>query len=321
MTAYIVRRLLLAVPTVLGLTVVLFIALRVFMPTDVVFLMLGEQGQRDPALREIIEEDLGVNKPLLEQYGLWIGQLVRGELGTSLYSHRTVSSELGDRLLISVELALVGMLVSLLIAVPIGILAAVKQDSWQDYVGRGSAMLADAVPSFWIAVLVITLGSIWFSWAPTLEYRHWHEDPVEHLKGMAIPSLLVALLPLGTLVRLTRSAMLEVVRQDYVRTARAKGLSENVVLVRHCLRNSMLPVVTVVGIAIPNLIAGTVIFEHVFLLPGVGSYLITAVNRLDYPVIQSVNLLFAIMIVGANLLVDLSYAWLDPRIRYGSGKV
>jgi peptide/nickel transport system permease protein len=313
---YIVQRLLLAIPTIVGITLVVFIGLRVALPSSVVDLILGEYGRSDPQLRANIEKELGLSNSIPQQYLEWVGGIFVGDLGKSLHSGRPVLGELKARIPVSMELGLWGLTMALLIAVPIGMWAAIKQDRWPDYGLRSFAIMIDSVPSFWIAVLIITFGSVWFNWAPPIRYKQLWEDPIQHLKIMATPALIIGLTPAGGLIRLVRTQMLEVLRQDYVRTAHAKGLSSHTVFFRHALRNSLLPVVTVAGLTLPFVIAGTVIFENIFILPGMGRYLLAGVINLDYPVIQAVNLVFAITLVIAVIAVDVSYAFLDPRIRY-----
>jgi peptide/nickel transport system permease protein len=217
---------------------------------------------------------------------------------------------------VSFELGIWGQMTAVIISVPLGVFAALKQDRFPDYGLRSIAILLNAVPGFWIAVLIITFGSIWFNWAPPITFKYLWEDPVQHLKIMMVPALIIGLTPSGGLLRLVRTQMLEVLRQDYIRTAHAKGLSQGTVLYKHALRNALIPVVTVIGVGLPNIIAGTVIFEQIFIIPGMGRYLVDAVNNLDYPVIQGLNLVFASLLMFSVLLVDISYAFLDPRIRY-----
>jgi peptide/nickel transport system permease protein len=181
---------------------------------------------------------------------------------------------------------------------------------------RSFAILVAAVPNFWLAILIITFGSLWFNWAPPITFRFLHEDPVAHLQIMLLPALIIGLTPSGGLLRLTRTQMLEVLRQDYIRTALSKGLSENTVFYRHALRNALIPIVTIVGVGLPGIISGTVIFEQIFLIPGMGRNLVDAVNNLDYPVIQGLTLIFALVLLFAVILVDVSYAYLDPRIKF-----
>ncbi|HXH21634.1 MAG TPA: ABC transporter permease [Dehalococcoidia bacterium] len=316
MQKYVMQRLLLSLPTLVGITVLVFVGLRLFLPASVVDIILGEYGRTDPQLRANIEKELGLSSSIPQQYLTWVGNMLRGDMGKSLHSGYAVTDELAARIPVSVELGLWGLIMALLIAVPTGMFAAIKQDRWPDYGLRSAAILVDSVPSFWVAVLVITFGNLWFGWVPPLHYQQLWEDPIQHLSIMAAPALIIGLTPAGGLIRLVRTQMLEVLRQDYVRTAHAKGLSPNSVFYRHALRNSLLPVVTVIGLTLPLLIAGTVIFENIFLLPGMGRYLLAAVIVLDYPVIQAVNLIFALMLIIAVILVDISYAMLDPRIRF-----
>ena len=317
MQRYIIQRLLLAVPTLFGLTVLVFVALRVVLPTDVVDRIVGEYGRNDVERQQQLREQLGLSASLPRQYAAWLGGILQGDMGRSLHSGIPVTTEMRRRIPVSLELGLVGLASSVLLAIPIGMIAAIKQDRPPDYLLRGGAILLNALPGFWLAILILTFGSIWFQWAPPVKFKYLTEDPWEHLKIMLTPALLIGLTPSGGLIRLVRAQMLEVLRQDYIRTARAKGLQPGTVVFRHALRNSLIPVVTVIGLTLPTLVAGTVIFETIFIIPGVGRYLVDSVNNLDYPVIQATNLFFAVLIVVANLAVDVSYAVLDPRIRYG----
>src|SRR5688572_14558026 len=306
-------------------TILTFLFLRVFLPADVIDLIIGEYGRNDPALREALEKELGISGNLFSQYLDWIGVswfwggptgILQGDLGESLHSGRPVLGELKRRVPVSFELGLWAQMSAIVVSVPLGVWAALKQDKWPDYGLRSTAILLNSVPSFWIAVLVITFGSIWFNWAPPINFKYLTEDPIAHLKIMALPAIIIGITPSGGLIRLIRTQMLEVLRQDYIRTAHAKGLSQNTVLYKHALRNALIPVVTVIGVGLPNIIAGTVIFEQIFIIPGMGRYLVDAVNNLDYPVVQRLNLVFAPLLMFSILLVDLSYAFLDPRIRF-----
>ena len=319
MTRYIVRRLLLAVVTLWLVTVIVFSLLRVVVPLvygDAVDIIAGEYARQDPALAEQLREEYGLSGSIVQRYFEWLGQLLRGDLGRSLFNGRPISSEIADRLPVSLELGLVGLLAGLVFSIPMGIAAALKQDQWPDYVLRTLAILLNALPGFWLAILIITFGSLWFNWAPPLRFAYLQDDPIAHIKIMLLPALLIGLTPSAGLVRLMRTQMLEVQRQDYIRTAHAKGLTGTQVISRHALRNALLPIVTVIGLTIPSLAAGTAIFESIFTLPGMGQYLVSSIGNLDYPVIQSTNLIFALLIVLSNLAVDLSYPLLDPRIRY-----
>jgi peptide/nickel transport system permease protein len=305
----------LAVPTLIGLTMAVFFLLHAAIKTDTVDVLIAQYGTSDPAYAQKLRDEFGLSGSLVTQYAKWVGKMATGNLGDSLYTKRGVASELKDRLPVSVELALGALFLTMVVAVPIGILSAARQDSALDYVFRGSAILMYAVPGFWLATLILVFGSVWFGWAPPLGYKTLWEDPAANIKIMVLPMLLLGLLPVGAMVRLVRTQVLEVMRQDYVRTARAKGLGASALYLRHVLRNSMLPIVTVVGMQLPALVAGTVIFEQVFALPGVGRYLLESVQRLDYPVILATNVVFGLTLIVSNIVVDLSYAVIDPRIR------
>jgi peptide/nickel transport system permease protein len=323
---YLIQRLLLTIPTLICVTLLTFFGLRVILPADVIDLIVGEYGKNDPQLRENLEKQLGLDSSVGDQYLEWVGLkwfvgagdrgILQGNLGESLHSGRSVVSELKRRVPVSFELGVWAQMSAIMASVPMGVYAALRQDKFPDYGLRSLAILLNSVPGFWIAVLVITFGSIWFNWAPPITFKYIYEDPIAHFKIMLLPALIIGVTPSGGLVRLVRTQMLEVLRQDYIRTAHAKGLSQNTVLYKHALRNALIPVVTVIGVGLPGIIAGTVIFEQIFIIPGMGRYLVDSVNNLDYPVIQGLNLVFATLLMFAVLLVDISYAFLDPRIRY-----
>jgi peptide/nickel transport system permease protein len=330
------QRLLLSLPTLIGVSLLTFVGLRVALPQDVIDTIVGEFGRNDPELRENLERELGLSSGIPQQYLEYMGLyptcvqrnaegdctnkkfsgVLQGNLGKSLHNGRSVMSELQRRVPISFELGLWAQATAIAASVPMGVWAAVKQDKFPDYGLRTVAILLNAVPGFWIAVLVITFGSIWFNWAPPIKFKTLTEDPIAHFKIMATPALIIGLTPSGGLIRLVRTQMLEVLRQDYVRTAHAKGLSSATVFYKHALRNALIPVVTVIGVGLPGIIAGTVIFEQIFVIPGMGRYLVDSVNIRDYPVIQGLNLVFATLLIFSVLLVDISYSFLDPRIRY-----
>jgi peptide/nickel transport system permease protein len=313
---YILQRFILAIPTIIGISVITFVGLRVVLPSDVIDQIIGEFGRNDPELRAALEEELGLSSSIPKQYGTYMWGVLQGDLGHSLHNGRAVTAELKRRVPISFELGLWAQMSAIAASVPMGVLAAVHQDKFPDYGLRTLGILLNAVPGFWIAVLVITFGSIWFNWAPPIKFKTLTEDPIAHLKIMLTPALIIGLTPSGGLIRLVRTQMLEVLRQDYVRTAHAKGLSSTTVFYKHALRNALIPVVTVIGVGLPNIIAGTVIFEQIFVIPGMGRYLVDSVNIRDYPVIQGLNLVFATLLICAVILVDISYSFLDPRIRY-----
>lgn len=316
MGRYVGQRLILSFPTIVGLTILLFLVLHVAIRTNAIDLMLAGVGQADASRAQQLKKEIGLDQPLPIQYLRWVGALLRGDLGTSLLTRRSVAQDLLYRLPTTLELGLGAIAFSVALAIPLGVLSAVCQDRWPDYVFRSLAILINAVPGFWSATLLLTLGSVWFSWAPPLQYRSLLADPAANLGIMVAPVILLGLAPVGAMIRLMRSQLLDVLREDYIRTARAKGLSGRNVYFRHALRNTLLPVVTLVASRVPVVLAGAVIFEQIFGLPGVGRYLLDAIGRLDYPVIQTVNLFFGLVVVLTNLAVDVSYAWIDPRIKY-----
>jgi peptide/nickel transport system permease protein len=314
MRNYIFRRLLLMIPTLFGVTILVFSMVR-FLPGDVLTQMLGEYRVSIKTAHDL-RHKMGLDRPAYEQYFTFLGDVADGSLGKSLRSDRSVLFDLRQRLPATIELGMLAITFSLLIAIPIGVLSALWQDTWIDYGARSFSILALSAPSFWIAILVITFPAIWWHWSPPVGYRHFWQDPIKNLQIMLLPALILGLVTNGTVMRLTRAQMLEVLRQDYIRTARAKGLRERSVVVRHAMKNALNPVVTIVGLQIPILIGGSVVMESIFSIPGMGTYLIQAIQGRDYPVVQGVNLLVAIVVILANLAVDISYGILDPRVKY-----
>ncbi|HZQ98682.1 MAG TPA: ABC transporter permease [Chloroflexota bacterium] len=311
--SYAARRVLLALLTLWGVTFVVFALVRL-MPGDAVTALL-----QDYAYAKDVEEmrhTLGLDRPIPVQYAEWLGNVLRGNLGESLRSKTPIASELTNRIPVTVELGLLGMAIGLLIALPIGVLSAVRQHHWSDYAARALAIGMLAIPAFWLGTLAVTLPSVWFKWTPPLFYTRFTTDPLRNLGIVIIPAAILGLGLSGTLLRLTRAQMLDVLRQDYVRTARAKGLRAGAVVVRHALRNALIPIVTLIGLQVSILIGGSVVLEQIFVLPGMGRYLLEAIQYRDYPVIQALNLLFAAAIILSNLVVDLAYGWLDPRVRH-----
>jgi peptide/nickel transport system permease protein len=242
--------------------------------------------------------------------------VVRGDLGESLWTRRPVIEELARRLPVSLELGFLALIFAIIIALPIGVLAAIRQDSVPDYVARSLAILGLSVPGFWIATLVVLLPAIWWGWSPPIQFTEFTKDGWAHIAQFILPAFILGVASAAAIMRLTRAMLLEVLRQDYVRTAWAKGLRESVVVAKHSLKNAVIPVVTVLGIQIAQILGGTVIFEQIFGLPGMGRFLFDAINQRDYPVIQGVNLVIVSVVVTMNLVVDAMYALLDPRIRY-----
>jgi peptide/nickel transport system permease protein len=313
MRKYILRRLLVAIPSLLIASIVVF-ALPRMIPGDVVQLMLEEKAYGKDL--DDLRAKLGLDRPIYIQYFEWLGRVLRGDLGESLWTKRPVVEELMRRIPITLELGFLALFFALLIAVPVGVLAAIRQDTIADYVARSLAILGLSVPGFWKATLVVLLPAIWWGWSPPIHYTEFRQDPWQHLLQFGIPAIILGIASAAAIMRLTRAQLLEVLRQDYVRTAWAKGLRERVVVAKHSLKNAVIPVVTVLGLQISGILGGTVILESIFGLPGMGRFLIDAVNQRDYPVIQGVNLLIVTVVVLTNLVVDACYALLDPRIRY-----
>lgn len=316
MWRYILRRVLLAIVVLLLVSIGVFSIVRL-LPGDAVILTLGEFSVLTPEALENARHELGIDRPFINQYGTWIRGVVRGDLGDSLVTRRSVTGELSKRITLTLHLAVMAMIVGLLIAIPIGILSAIRQDTAADYGGRLFAIMGLSLPDFWMAVVAITFLTIVFQWFPPRGFEPIWIDPWKNLQQLFLPALIIGWRFSAVVMRMTRSCLLEVLREDYIRTAQAKGLGEQAVIVRHALKNAMIPVVTIVGQQFSLLIGGTVIVEFIFLLPGVGSLTLDAVLLRDYTMIQGAVLFFASVMVFMNLLVDLSYAWFDPRIRYG----
>jgi peptide/nickel transport system permease protein len=301
---------------VLWLVSLLIFSLVRVLPGDAVIMQLDQAAAPTPETLKRARQELGLDRPFLAQYRTWIGGAVQGDLGRSLISRRPVTQELLKRINLTSHLAVLSTIVALLIALPVGVLSAIRQDTTSDYLGRLVAILGLSLPDFWIATVAVTLLAIWLQWMPPIGFAPIWADPVRCLSQLTIPAVVIGARLAAVSMRMTRSSLLEVLRQDYIRTARAKGAREGAVIVRHALKNAFIPVVTVIGQQFSVLLGGTVIVEFVFLQPGVGSLMLEAVLLRDYTLIQGAVLFFAAVIVVANLLVDLSYAWLDPRIRY-----
>jgi peptide/nickel transport system permease protein len=314
MKRYVLRRVALAVPTLVLVSVIVFSIMRL-MPGDVVIRMV--EGHAYAPTIEALRKDLGLDRPAYVQYFEWVGGILfRGDFGNSYWTRQPIWDEFIRRFPVTLELAVLTILSSVVIGILVGIVSAIRQDSVSDYVGRILAILALSVPYFGLAVLVVVLPSIWFKWTPVYTYVPFTTSPAENLKIMIVPALVFGVTRAGPIMRIMRSALLDVLRQDYIRTAWSKGLPERAIVLRHALKNAMIPVVSLIGLQMPLYIGGSVIIEAIFRLPGVGLFFFDALMRMDYPVVQSVNLIVAMMVVGLNLAIDLSYAFLDPRIRY-----
>ena len=314
MSRYVLRRLLLLVPTLLLVTLLVFSIIRL-LPGDIVTLMMSEQGYAGD--RTKLEHMMGLDRPFHRQYLTYLGNVLQGDLGVSFWTKEPVAEEILRRLPVSLELALLAMFFGILIAVPTGIFSAIRQDTWLDYLFRTGAIGGLSIPGFWLATVVIVGASIWWQWVPPMRYTPFARDPVKNLSQLLLPAIILGLALSASIMRMTRSMVLEVLREDYVRTAWAKGLPGSAVIARHVLKNAMIPVVTVMGLQLSALLGGTVIMESIFVLPGMGKFLLDAITWRDYPVIQGINLFLATGIIGLNLLIDVTYAYLDPRIRFG----
>ena len=310
---YLAKRLVVAIPSLLIASLIVFTLPRLI-PGDVVAMMLEEKAYAKDL--EELRAKLGLNRPIYVQYFEWLGRAVTGDLGESLWTRRPVLEEIGQRLPITLELALLSLVVGIVIAIPVGVIAAARQDTVQDYAFRSTAILGLSVPNFWLATLVIVLPAIWWGWRPMTGYVEPSKDVRAHLLQMLLPAVILGIGFSAAMMRLTRGMLLEVLRQDYVRTAWSKGLRERVIILKHGLRNAVIPVITYVGTQLPQVIGGTVVIETIFGLPGMSRFLFDAINQRDYPVIQGVNLVVVSFIVVINLVVDALYAVLDPRIRY-----
>ena len=317
MRAYIIRRLLLVIPTLFILTILVFLSVR-FIPGDVIDVMTRRLMFLGITVdREAVEVMLGLDVPVYVQYGRWMeGIFLHGTLGESLMDRSMVEERIIGRLPVTIELGALAIVIGLVIALPVGIYSAIRQDTAADYLGRTAAVIGMATPNFWLALMVMIYPAIWWGWSPPLELIPFTEDPLGNLGMFFIPSLILGTAGAASTMRMTRTMMLEVLRQDYIRTAWAKGLKERVVILRHAVKNALIPVVTMIGMELPMLVGGAVIIENIFNLPGLGQLAVTALTERDYPVVSGVNLFFAAVVMGSNLMIDLIYPYLDPRVRY-----
>lgn len=313
MSHYVLRRLVIAIPSLLIASLIVFTLPRLI-PGDVVQLMLEEKAYgRD---LEDLRAKLGLDRPIPVQYVDWVRRLAGGDLGESLWTHQPVLGELARRMPVTLVLGLLALVVAVVVGVPIGILSAMRPDGAVDFFARSAAILGLSVPGFVQAIVVILLPAIWWGWTPRMGFTELAEGPGTYLLQFVLPAIILGIASAAAIMRLTRGMLLEVLRQDYVRTAWAKGLQERVVVLKHSLKNAIIPVVTVLGLQIAQIAGGSVIIESIFGLPGMGQFLVEAITQRDYPVIQGINLLIVVIIVATNLLVDLCYAMIDPRIRY-----
>ncbi len=318
MTHYLVKRLFLFVPTMLLTTVIVFVLFFLVPGDAALFILTGEEGAGAVTDADLdkLRHELGLDRPIHVQYFSWMGGLLQGDMGTSIWYKTPVIDELKDKFAVTLQLSIMGIVLAFVIAVPLGMLSAVKQDRWPDYVGRIIALIGIALPSFWLAILIIYFLAYVFDWLPPLGYATLWEDPVLNLKQLIFPAIAIAFQDLAFTARVTRSSMLEVLREDYMRTARSKGLREMTVIGRHALKNAILPVVTVSGYQFARLLGGVIIVETIFVVPGLGAFLIESIQHRDFVVLQAVIVLTAAVVLSLNLVIDLFYGVLDPRIRY-----
>ena len=317
MERYVITRLLALIPTLFFASLIVFVTVRLI-PGSVIDLMLSQNDIAVGKDRANLEAALGLDRPMHIQYLRWIGAALRGDLGRSLWQNTAVTAQLRERLPVTLELGLLALMVSLSVALPIGMYSAIRQDTTSDYLMRSFSILMLAVPGFWLGTLVMVFPSIWWGWSPEIKFVAFRQAPLHNLAQMIVPAVVLGSSLSAVTMRLTRTMMLEVLRQDYIRTAWAKGLSERPVVTRHALRNALIPVVTLIGLQAPLLIGGAVIMEQIFVIPGMGQLLLEAVGQRDYPIVTGVFLIFGICVMLINLLVDLSYGMLDPRVRYPS---
>ncbi len=317
MRGYIIRRLLLVIPTLFILSLIVFFSVR-FIPGDTIDAMLGTVDFSAEVDREALERMLGLDVPAHVQYVRWLGDiLLHASLGNSLVGNRdAVAQTIAGRLPVTIQLGLMSIVIGVVIAVPVGIYSAIRQDTAADYAGRSVAIVGLATPNFWLAMMVMLYPAIWWGWAPPMELIRFMEDPAGSVGVFIIPSLILGTYLAAATMRITRTMMLEVLRQDYIRTAWSKGLKERMVVMRHAVTNALIPIVTLVGLQLPILVGGSVIMENIFNLPGLGRLMLSALTDRDYPLVSGINLFFGTAVVAINLMIDLLYGYLDPRVRY-----
>jgi peptide/nickel transport system permease protein len=320
MRDYLIRRLLLVIPGLLVLTVFVFSMVRL-VPGDVVHVIIsmqggGRGGSMDDEAKDRLRARLGLDKPIHIQYFVWMNDILHGNLGKGLHNRIPVIESIRDRFNVTLEIVIFTLALMIIWGLSIGIISAIQQDTWLDYILRSVAILGLSIPYFWTAVLLLLFGSIWFNWSPPFGVRNFFEEPWANLQQFFVPCILLAVSQGSAVSRMTRATILEVLRQDYIRTARSKGLVERVILTRHTLKNALIPVVGLIGINFAFALGGTVILEQIWALPGMGALMLVAIKQRDYPVIQGIILVLGLMVMVVNLMVDISYAWLNPRIRF-----
>ena len=318
MQAYIAKRCLLFIPTVLMATLLAFLLLRVIPGDPALVKLAGETGDSSFTQADLhdLQVKLGTDKPLYVQYGKWMWGLLRLDFGQSMYFEEPVAADLAAKFPITLELTVLAMLIATVIAVPLGLVSAIKQDTPADYIARIVSITGVALPNFWVGILIVYFLVLFFAWMPPLGYASLWDDPLTNLQQFIFPALALGFFEMAFMARVTRSSMLEVYREDYTRTARGKGLAERVVIVRHALKNALLPVVTVSAFQFGRLLAGTVVIENIFMMPGMGRLLVDSVFHRDYTEVQAIVVVITASVLVLNLVLDVVYGWLNPRIRY-----
>ena len=313
MTTYIIRRLIATIPVLFLISAITFFTIRL-LPGDPALAILGPEA--DYNLVEALREELGLNRPVVVQYLDWMYHAFQGEFGESRRSGDTVAALVSDRLEVTIQLGILSLIVAVVLALPIGLLAGSKPNTPFDYLGTFFAVVGAAIPNFWLALLLILVFAVDLGWFPALGFTSFREDPLENMRGMVLPAIAIGIAQAAVLARQTRASMVEVLQQDYVRTARSKGLRERNVIFRHGFRNAMIPVITILGLQISNIVSGAIIIESVFSLPGIGKLLIDSIFNRELVTVQALALMLALAVAMSNLLVDVSYGYIDPRIRY-----
>lgn len=318
--SYTFRRLLSLLPILFGISLVAFLIMR-FLPGDVAYIILGGGGDDtvavDPQKIAELRNQLGLNEPLPMQYLNWLFGVLQLDFGTSLWSKQPVLTEIMNRLPLSLELALISMVIALVVAIPVGLVSAVYQNTWLDYLFRTVSIFGLALPVFWLGTLMILALSVWFNWVPPLGYVKFSQNPMANLQQLIFPAIVMGYANGAVISRMMRSSMLEVMREDYIRTAWAKGLDGKKVIFGHAVRNAAVPVLTMTGAEFGFLIGGMVVMETIFTLPGIGRFLVDSIMHRDYPVVQAIILILGLMFVVLNLIVDILVGFIDPRIRQG----
>ncbi len=315
MLSYTVRRLLDLLFVLLGVSILVFLMLRMI-PGDAVAIMLGANTDITPERVENLRRSLGLHLPLHQQYLQWLGGILRGDFGDSIWTGRPVSQEILDRLPVTLQITFLGLLTAIVVAFPLGMLAARARGGRADTIVRVSTIIGLTIPSFWIGVMMLYFASLYLPAWPTIGHVPFNEDPGGNLLRMILPVIAVSLPMIAGLTRILRSSLLEVLNQDYIRTARAKGVDHRNLFYRHALRNALIPVVTVIGVQLGYMLSGVVVIEQVFAIPGLGRLAIGAINERNYPLVQGIILVVTAIFVFVNLIVDLAYAWIDPRVEY-----